>query len=90
MDKDPLREYIRESEPDKREKGYAWRTAIGLQAVDGLETSEYLAQTAVRNIRGEISFEEADALLRAYYEENPALDTEYTVNPQYRASFLAP
>ena len=76
MDKDPFKEYIRESEPDKREKGYAWRTAIGLQAVDGLETSEYLAQTAVRNIRGEISFEEADALLQAYYEENPALDTE--------------
>ena len=26
-------EYIRQGEPQKREKGYAWQTAIGLQAV---------------------------------------------------------
>lgn len=72
MDKDPFKEYIRESEPDKRDKGYAWHTAIGLQAVDGLKTSEYLVRTAVRNIEGEISFEEANALLQSYYEENPS------------------
>ncbi len=29
-------EYIRQDEPQKREKGYAWQTAIGLQAVDDL------------------------------------------------------
>ena len=74
MNKDPFKEYIRESEPTRREKGYAWHTAIGLQAVDGLKTSEYLVRTAVRNIEGEISFEEADALLQTYYEENPAPD----------------
>ena len=34
MDKDPFKEYIRQSEPSKRDKGYAWHTAIGLQAVD--------------------------------------------------------
>ena len=39
MNKDPFKEYIRESEPNKRDKGYAWHTAIGLQAVDGLKTS---------------------------------------------------
>ncbi len=72
MNTDPFKEYIRESEPSKREKGYAWHTAIGLQAVDGLKTSEYLVKTAVRNIEGEISFEEANALLQAYYEENPS------------------
>ncbi|MCI9068401.1 MAG: cell filamentation protein [Lachnospiraceae bacterium] len=72
MNKDPFKEYIRETEPDKRDKGYAWHTAIGLQAVDGLKTSEYLVHTAVRNIEGEISFEEADALLQAYYKENPS------------------
>lgn len=76
MNKDPFKEYIRESEPDKRYKGYAWHTAIGLQAVDGLKTSEYLARTAIRNIEGEISFEEANALLQTYYEENPARDAE--------------
>lgn len=71
-EKDPFKEYIRESEPDKRDKGYVWHTAIGLQAVDGLKTSEYLARTAVRNIEGEISFEEANALLQDYYEANPS------------------
>ncbi len=74
MDKDPFKEYIKESEPDKRDKGYAWHTAIGLQAVDGLKTSEYLVQTAVRNIEGEITFEEANELLQSYYKENPARD----------------
>ena len=76
MIEDPFKEYIKESEPDKRDKGYAWHTAIGLQAVDGLKTSEYLVHTAVRNIEGEISFEEANALLQSYYEENPASDTD--------------
>lgn len=76
MNKDPFKEYIKESEPDKRNKGYAWHTAIGLQAVDGLKTSEYLTRTALRNIEGEISFEEANAFLQAYYEENPARDAE--------------
>ena len=74
MNNDPFKEYIKESEPNKRVKGYAWHTAIGLQAVDGLETSEYLAHTAARNIEGEISFDEVSALLRAYYKENPARD----------------
>ena len=76
MDKNQFTEYIRESEPDKRNKGYAWHTAIGLQAVDGLKTSEYLLHTAVRNIEGEISFEEANALLQSYYKENPACDAD--------------
>ena len=48
MNNDPFKEYIKESEPDKRDKGYAWHTAIGLQAVDGLKTSEYLVQTPER------------------------------------------
>lgn len=74
MNKDPFKDYIKESEPGKRDKGYAWHTAIGMQAVDGLKTSDYLVRTAVRNIEGEISFEEANALLQAYYEEHPARD----------------
>lgn len=49
MNKDPFKEYIKESEPDKRDKGYAWHTAIGLQAVDGLKTSEYL-ELFLRNL----------------------------------------
>ena len=76
MKNDPFKEYFIESEPDKRDKGYAWYTAIGLQAVDGLKTSDYLVHTAVSNIEGKISFEEADALLQTYYEENPVRDAE--------------
>lgn len=76
MNTDPFKEYIKESEPDKRDKGYAWHTAIGLQAVDGLKTSEYLLHTAVRNIEGEITIEEANALLQTYYEENPVHDAD--------------
>ena len=54
-------EYIRQGEPRKREKGYAWQTAIGLQAVDDLKPSEYLIQTARQHIEGD------NALARANY-----------------------
>ena len=74
MNQDPFKEYIRESEPNKREKGYAWQTAIGLQAVDGLKTSKYLIDIAIRNIEGDISIDEANSLLNSYYEENPKQD----------------
>ena len=60
-------QYIRQGEPDKREKAYAWSTAIGLQAVDGLQTSEYLQQTARRHIEGEISIDEVRELIKDYY-----------------------
>ncbi len=76
MDKDPFKEYIKQSEPNKREKGYAWHTAIGLQTVDGLKTSKYLIDTAIRNIEGDISIDEAQDLLNTYYEENPKADKD--------------
>ena len=56
--KDPFSEYIRHVEPGRRELGYAWYTAIGLQAVDGLKTSKYLRQTAQDNIEGRITLPE--------------------------------
>ena len=76
MNKDPFKEYIKQTEPDKRDKGYAWYTAIGLQAVDGLKPSKYLIDTAIKNIEGDISIDEAQELLNTYYEENPKADTE--------------
>ena len=76
MNTDPFKEYIRQSEPNKRDKGYAWHTAIGLQAVDGLKPSRYLIDTAIKNIEGDISIDEAQELLNTYYEENPKADTE--------------
>ena len=60
-------EYIRQGEPEKRERADAWRVAIGLQAVDGLKTSAYLHETARRNIEGDITIDEAKALVNQYY-----------------------
>lgn len=70
-DKDPFEEYLRESEPDKAIKGYAWSTAIGLQAVDGLKPSKYLIDTAIQNIEGKITIKEAQSLIEDYYRERP-------------------
>ena len=61
-------EYIRNGEPDKKEKALAWKTAIGLQAVDGLQTSDYLKDTAVKHIEGDISIDEVKALINGYYQ----------------------
>ena len=71
MEKDPFKEYLRESEPDKAHKGYAWSTAIGLQAVDGLKPSKYLIDTAIQNIEGKITMKEVQSLIDSYYEERP-------------------
>ena len=71
MERDPFKEYLKESEPDKVSKGYAWSTAIGLQAVDGLKPSKYLIDTAIANIEGEITIKEAQKLIDTYYEEKP-------------------
>lgn len=70
MEKDPFKEYLRESEPDKAHKSYAWSTAIGLQAVDGLKPSKYLIDTAIQNIEGKITMEEAQGLIDSYYKES--------------------
>lgn len=67
-------EYIRQGEPQKRERAEAWRVAIGLQAVDGLKTSAYLQETARRNIEGDITIDEAKALVNQYYIKKTAHD----------------
>ena len=71
MMKDELfEEYSKEKEPAKYYKTYAWKTAIGLQQVDGLEPSEYLIKTAEQSINGDISFDDAHQLITSYYKEN--------------------
>ncbi len=66
--KDPFEEYIKNLPPTKKELGQAWSAAIGLQDVDGLKPSEYLYETAKKNIDGEISVDEAGDLINSYYE----------------------
>ena len=65
-------EYIKGSNPSRREKSYAWQTAIGLQNVDGLKPSDYLVQTAKQNIEGDISIDEVKQLIDNYYESKAA------------------
>ena len=57
-DNDPFEEYSCETDPLKRERSYAWHT----------ETSDYLKETAIRNIEGEISLDEAQTLIESYYK----------------------
>ena len=64
-----LSEYIRQGEPGRAEKSAAWQTAIGLQAVDGLTTSDYLLETAKEHIEGGIDLPEAKRRIKSYYEQ---------------------
>ena len=76
MIKDPFAEYIRHIDAEKKEKSYAWKTAIGLQDVDGLKPSHYLINTAIKNIEGEITIETAENWVSQYYQQNPISDDE--------------
>ena len=91
MEKDPFKEYLKESEPDKSYKSYAWSTAIGLQAVDGLKPSKYLIDTAIQNIEGKITIKEAKHLIDSYYEEKTVQlsDDERTEEADKVASRIA-
>ncbi len=61
-------EYIIQGEPSKRDRSYAWQTAIGLQAVDGLKPSDYLIDTAKKHIDGDITIDEVQQLIKNYYD----------------------
>lgn len=61
-------EYLRQGEPSQKESAENWKTAIGLQAVDGLQPSAYLIDVAKRNIEGEISLDETRKLIDSYYQ----------------------
>ena len=91
MEEDPFKKYYRESEPDKAYKGYAWNTGIGLQAVDGLEPSKYLIDTAIQNIEGEITMKEARDLIENYYKSNSekSIDSKRTEEADKVASRIA-
>lgn len=61
-------EYLRQGEPSQKESAENWKTAIGLQAVDGLQPSAYLIDVAKRNIEGEITLDETRKLIDSYYQ----------------------
>lgn len=64
-------EYLRQGEPNKAEKAKVWKTAIGLQQVDGLKPSEYLIETAIQNIEGDITIDEVKNRIDSYYQQHP-------------------
>ncbi len=68
--------YEREAEPHKRERASAWRTAIGLQDVDGLKVSDYLKETAVRHIEGYITIDDVREQLKSYYVNKTTHDED--------------
>ena len=65
-----LSEYIKQGEPEKKEKARNWETAIGLQDVDGLKPSDYLLDTAKEHIEGNINIDEAKDRINRYYRES--------------------
>ncbi len=69
-------EYLQQGEPNKIEKAKVWKTAIGLQQVDGLSPSNYLIETAKQNIEGNISIEEVKRRIDSYYKQSHIKDNE--------------
>ncbi|TAE64461.1 MAG: winged helix-turn-helix transcriptional regulator [Bacteroidetes bacterium] len=69
-------EYLRQGEPNKAEKAKVWKTAIGLQQVDGLQPSVYLIETAKQNIEGDITIDEVKKRIEGYYQQHPTKSTE--------------
>ncbi|HEY9221829.1 MAG TPA: Fic family protein [Lutibacter sp.] len=68
---DNFEEYLRQGEPNKAEKAKVWKTAIGLQQIDGLKPSDYLIETARQNIEGYITIEEVKQRIDSYYKQHP-------------------
>ena len=65
-----LNEYIKQGEPSKAERSDAWKTAIGLQDVDGLTTSDYLLDTAKEHIEGKINIGDVQKRIESYYQQS--------------------
>jgi fido (protein-threonine AMPylation protein) len=70
------KDYKKQEEPQYRERSYNWKTAIGLQQVDGLVPSRYLIEAANDNISGKLSLEEVEQHIAEYYEQKPSSSAE--------------
>ena len=68
--------YERLAEPHKRERASLWRTAIGLQDVDGLKVSDYLKEAAVKHIEGDITIDDVRQQLKSYYVNRTTHDND--------------
>ena len=71
--------YLTSPKNNKKEIGYSWYTAIGLQEVDGLKTSKYLEELALKNIEEDISIDEASELIQNYYHKKEEISDDRTM-----------
>ena len=77
MNIEQFNEYLKHVNPSKQEISNNWRVSIGLQAVDGLHVSEFLMDTAKRNIDGEITIDEAIVLIDDNYKQKNCVYLSY-------------
>ena len=82
-----LEEYIKQGEPERAEKSEAWQTAIGLQAVDGLKTSDYLLDTAKDHIEGKSPLTRLKSVFTAIMSRDPPAPKQKT-KPKRQISYL--
>ena len=78
-----LEEYIRQGEPDQSEKSTVWKTAIGLQDVDGLKNSSYFLSQADKYINGELSLDELDKIINSYKEFLQNVNDIHNINKKH-------
>jgi len=84
-----LREYTQQGEPQKYQRALYWKTAIGLQDVDGLKPSDYLLETAKDNIEGRLSIDEVQQRIVSYYEEKGQVVGEISNEDSKEADLVA-
>ena len=65
--RDIFAEFKDNPDPEVRQRASNWSLAIGLQDVDLLSVSQFLIDTAKRNIRGEITQAEVARLIEEYH-----------------------
>ena len=65
--RDIFAEFKDDPDPEVRQQASNWSLAIGLQDVDLLSVSQFLIDTAKRNIRGEITQAEVARLIEEYH-----------------------
>ena len=72
---------IKMGELGGKERAEAWKTAIGLQNVDGLSVSEFLIQLAQQQIEGKITMEEVTQKLNEHYKDRKLYSSTYEIVP---------
>ena len=72
-------EFKDDPDPEVRQRASNWSVAIGLQDVDHLSVSQFLIDTAKRNIRGEITQEEVERLIEEYHSMGGRREGHYDI-----------